>query len=75
MKRVVIDQNRCKGCGLCTQVCPRKILVLSNKVNINGYHPVQCTDEELCMGCANCATVCPVTAFEIYKPVPIVVAS
>lgn len=75
MKRVVIDQERCKGCGLCTQVCPKKILVLSNMININGYHPVQCTDEELCMGCANCATVCPVTAFEIYKPMPIVVAS
>ncbi len=75
MKRVVIDQERCKGCGLCAQVCPRKILVLSNMVNTSGYHPVQCTDEEICMGCANCATVCPVTAFEIYKPVPIVVAS
>jgi 2-oxoglutarate ferredoxin oxidoreductase subunit delta len=74
MKRVIIDQQRCKGCGLCTQVCPRKILVLSGMININGYHAVECTDEELCMGCGNCAAVCPVTAFEIYKPVPIAAA-
>jgi 2-oxoglutarate ferredoxin oxidoreductase subunit delta len=67
MKRVNISEDRCKGCGLCTGVCPVKILVLFDKININGYHPVVCIEDEKCIGCTNCATMCPDSVFEIYK--------
>ena len=66
--RVVIDVNRCKGCGLCTNVCPVNILALSVEVfNARGYHPVGVTDPEACIGCASCATICPDVVFTVYR--------
>jgi 2-oxoglutarate ferredoxin oxidoreductase subunit delta len=65
---VVIDVDRCKGCGLCTNVCPVNILVLSTEVyNAKGYHPVVVTDPEACIGCASCATICPDVVFTVYR--------
>ena len=66
--RVVIDVNRCKGCGLCTNVCPVNILALSVEAfNARGYHPVGVTDPEACIGCASCATICPDVVFTVYR--------
>ncbi len=58
--KVTFDQDRCKGCGLCTTVCPVDILALDKtQINVSGYHPAGATDPEKCIGCANCATICP----------------
>lgn len=65
---VVIDVDRCKGCGLCTNVCPANILVLSpDTFNAKGYHPVMVTDAEKCIGCASCARICPDVVFTVYR--------
>lgn len=65
---VVIDVDRCKGCGLCTNVCPANILVLSlDAFNAKGYHPVVVTDAEKCIGCASCARICPDVVFTVYR--------
>ena len=65
---VVIDVDRCKGCGLCVHVCPVGILVLSpDTFNAKGYHPVTVTDMEECIGCASCATICPDVVFTVYR--------
>ena len=40
MGRVVIDEERCKGCELCATACPRRLLVVSNRLNSKGYRPV-----------------------------------
>ena len=34
---VVIDTNRCKGCELCTTVCPQHVLVMADFYNARGY--------------------------------------
>jgi len=39
MKKIVIAQEKCKGCGLCVAYCPQKCLKLSKKFNSHGYHP------------------------------------
>jgi 2-oxoglutarate ferredoxin oxidoreductase subunit delta len=58
--KVIIDENKCKGCELCTTACPVKIVALdTNRINAKGYHPVAITDMDKCIGCANCATMCP----------------
>ena len=31
MVKLTIDENRCKGCGLCVRACPKKLLELENK--------------------------------------------
>ena len=65
---VVIDVDRCKGCGLCTNVCPVNILALSpDAFNAKGYHPVVVTDAEKCIGCASCARICPDVVFTVYR--------
>ncbi len=67
MPRPVFREDRCKGCELCTTVCPKKIVVMSNHFNAKGYHPATCSDETLCIGCALCAKMCPDVVIEIHK--------
>ncbi len=65
---VVIAVDRCKGCGLCTHVCPVNILALSpDTFNAKGYRPVMVTDPEKCIGCASCATICPDVVYTVYR--------
>ncbi len=60
MPKITIDKNMCKGCSMCVNVCPKKILELApDEINVKGYHPAQLTDESKCIGCAFCATMCP----------------
>jgi len=68
MSRIEIDQDRCKGCGLCVHVCPRKIIVLQqDKLNARGFHPAGVTDMSRCIGCAFCATICPDSCIEMWR--------
>ncbi|MEG1311815.1 MAG: 4Fe-4S binding protein [Romboutsia sp.] len=57
---VYFNQDRCKGCGLCVEVCPVKIVQIDKiKINKKGYNPATVTYMEKCIGCTNCATMCP----------------
>lgn len=68
MAKVVFAEDRCKACGLCIEVCPRKILALKEGVlNKKGYSPCHCIDESKCIGCAMCATMCPDCVIEVYR--------
>jgi 2-oxoglutarate ferredoxin oxidoreductase subunit delta len=67
MPKIEIDEQRCKGCGLCTVICPQKIIVLSDSINVFGYHPAAAPDQARCTGCAMCAEICPdVDIFVLY---------
>ncbi len=67
MFRVVIDQQRCKGCGLCVEFCPQDNIKLSSAMNQAGYHPACIISEEACTGCQMCALMCPDVCIEIYR--------
>lgn len=54
MAKISIRTERCKGCGLCIDACPKGILKLSGEINSKGYHSVMCEDESKCIGCASC---------------------
>ena len=60
-------RDRCKGCELCVNVCPKHILALDATANAKGYRPVCCTDESACIGCASCAKICPDSIITIRK--------
>ncbi len=68
MAKIIINEELCKGCGLCTTACPKNLLVLSkDKLNSKGYHPAMMTDESKCISCAFCATMCPDVVIEVRK--------
>lgn len=68
MSKIVIYSDRCKGCGLCVSVCPKKILALSKEIlNQKGYHPSVITDIKTCITCGMCATICPDNAIQVKK--------
>jgi 2-oxoglutarate ferredoxin oxidoreductase subunit delta len=63
--RIIIDIERCKGCGLCVAVCPKSGIVLAKKSNKSGYFPAQASNTD-CTGCAVCAIICPDAAIEVF---------
>jgi len=62
-----IKADRCKGCGLCLDVCPRHVLALDPVVvNPLGYHPVRLIDAAGCTSCALCARICPDAVYTVF---------
>ena len=60
MAKLTFKTDKCKGCGLCVDACPKNVLALSEtQINKKGHHPVVAVNEEACIGCAFCATMCP----------------
>ena len=68
MANVIVNEDVCKGCGLCVDACPKKIMALdSSRINKKGYHTAYCVRLEECIGCAFCATMCPDVAITVVK--------
>ncbi len=56
---VVVNEQRCRGCGRCIEICPYRAVSL-NPNDVGGWHAV--VDEALCKGCGNCISICPSNA-------------
>jgi len=68
MAKVTFDEALCKGCGLCEDACPKKIITLAgDRLNAKGYHPATVTDMTKCIACAFCATMCPDCVITVEK--------
>ncbi|HOM42536.1 MAG TPA: 4Fe-4S binding protein [Bacillota bacterium] len=68
MAKVTFDENRCKGCELCTTACPVKIVVMDkDRINIKGYHPATVKEMDKCTGCASCARMCPDVVIKVER--------
>jgi len=67
--KIVIDTERCKGCGLCITVCPKGGIAIAAESNKSGYFPAQAKDAE-CTACTRCAIVCPEGIIEVYLEEP-----
>jgi nitroreductase/NAD-dependent dihydropyrimidine dehydrogenase PreA subunit len=57
---ILLDSDRCKGCGLCVSVCKDYSLVLAGK-------KVKLADSPVfgCIGCGHCMAICPEGAIRI----------
>jgi 2-oxoglutarate ferredoxin oxidoreductase subunit delta len=64
--KIIINTERCKGCGLCITVCPKGAITISKQSNKSGYFPAQASNTD-CTGCAVCAIICPDVAIEVYR--------
>lgn len=57
--RVVVIEERCKGCEYCIAFCPREVLRMSRSFNPKGYHFPEVGDESQCVNCHFCEVLCP----------------
>ena len=64
---IVVDTERCKGCGVCISACPSDVIQLAKEVNSKGYHYAYMENPDECLGCANCAVVCPDGVITVYR--------
>jgi 2-oxoglutarate ferredoxin oxidoreductase subunit delta len=64
--RVFVIPQRCKGCELCVNFCPRGVLLTSEQTNAKGYHipDIAPGKEGDCVHCQFCTLICP--EFAIY---------
>ena len=56
--RLRIDEEECKGCGLCIEACPPKVIAMSDRLNHYGYRSALYAGAG-CTGCGICFMVCP----------------
>jgi len=70
--RIVVNEELCKGCELCTAVCPKDVIVMAmDRFTPKGYHPAALQDPNgECTGCAICSVICPDAAITVYRWVP-----
>jgi 2-oxoglutarate ferredoxin oxidoreductase subunit delta len=62
--KIVINSERCKGCGLCITVCPKDNIEIAKQSNASGYFPAVAKNTA-CSGCAKCAIICPEGIIEV----------
>jgi len=62
--KIVVTEDRCKGCGFCVAFCPREVLRMSAGYNRKGYHCPEVADDSRCAACHFCEVLCP--EFAIY---------
>ena len=56
--QIRVDTNECKGCGLCIEACPPKVIALSERLNHYGYRTATYKGSG-CTGCGICFLTCP----------------
>jgi 2-oxoglutarate ferredoxin oxidoreductase subunit delta len=57
----VVNQKRCKKCGICSKICPRKVF----EPGTDGLPCVTCPEK--CNACELCVNHCPDFAIEVKK--------
>jgi 2-oxoglutarate ferredoxin oxidoreductase subunit delta len=55
----MIDRDLCKGCELCVNACPQKILAMGREINAKGYFFASVAEPKRCIGCRLCCITCP----------------
>lgn len=58
-----IRRKWCKGCSLCVDACPKKVLGLDQLAKIEVLNPSQC------ISCGSCEGICPDFAIKVIKNV------
>jgi len=60
MARILVDNEKCTGCGTCVDVCPVGVFEINNEKSV----PVK-TDE--CLVCRACEVQCPQSAIQVIE--------
>lgn len=55
---IMINEDRCIGCGICQELCANKAIISLEGVKVG-------IDRQLCNNCGKCAEACPATAIRV----------
>ncbi len=66
MNKIVIDDDYCKGCNLCVNVCRKQALQPGSSRSKKGYTMPNALAEH-CEACGSCELVCPDFAITIVE--------
>ena len=58
--KLTVNEDWCKGCGICVAFCPKSVLVLEKT-------KVKVVDEDSCIQCGRCEKLCPDYAISVAK--------
>lgn len=67
MPKIIINTKYCKGCEICTWICPKNVFEMSRELSERGYHnpiPIRLND---CILCRQCELYCPDQAIVIIE--------
>ncbi|MBN2406756.1 MAG: FAD-binding protein [Elusimicrobia bacterium] len=67
---IIIDQNKCSGCGLCVKSCPFDVIQIKSRKDENKLHPRYkniAVILEGCTLCGACVEACPVDAITVTR--------
>lgn len=55
---LTVNESACTGCGVCADVCPRRVLTLADK-------KIRITNRDACIECGACARNCAFGAITV----------
>ena len=67
--KVILEEGKCTGCGLCTLDCPTGALTASFGGEVDGYQLL--FKHALCIACGMCAEVCPEQCLHVERALEI----
>ncbi len=53
-----LDAGKCIGCGMCTEVCPHEVFVITSR-------KAEIINRDACMECGACQMNCPAAAISV----------
>ncbi len=65
MSRIEINQNWCKRCYICVDLCPKQVFAKGTKVSPKGGLLVEVRNIDDCSGCGQCELLCPDLAITV----------
>ena len=61
-QRVAIEKNKCKGCTICSKICPTNAIMMKYDKNGELFAEI---DYKRCIFCKKCVTACPYNVVEL----------
>jgi 4Fe-4S ferredoxin len=64
---LILDKNKCTGCGICGEICPKEAIELQKPLNNekkNASAPTLKIIKEKCQYCGMCEAICPFGALK-----------
>jgi 4Fe-4S ferredoxin len=65
---LTLNKNKCTGCGICTEICPREAITVTKVLKAEGKKakpPTVTINEEKCNYCGMCEAICPFGALTV----------